>query len=115
MQRLSKGSQKITPFVRLIATTKKVNGVVKKTYTPDNITRFCNFSSYGGTETTVNGVLSVEDTAQVIAWYDPDIKSGDGIELLETGWKYEIIGTPEDIELRHQEMSFKVKRIKGGV
>ena len=45
---------------------------------------------------------------------DPEIKSGDRIKLLESGAVYDIIGQPENIELRNQEMSFKVNRIKGG-
>lgn len=114
LKRLDKGAQKTTPFARLVPTTNKVNGVTVKSYTTDGITRFCNFSTYGGTETTVNGILAVEDTAQVVTWYDTDIKSGDRIRLLETNADYEIIGEPENIELRNQEMTFKVRRVKGG-
>lgn len=114
MRRLAKGAQKTTPYMRLIPKSTKVNAVTVTTYDPDGIVRFCNFSTYGGTEKQVNGILSVEDTAQVVAWYEPDITSGDHIRLLETGVEYEIIGEPEDIELRHQDMQFKVRRVKGG-
>ena len=115
MMRLSKGAQKTTPFMRLIGKTDKVLGVEVKTYTPDNIPRFCNFSTYGGTERVSNGLLIVEDTAQIVTWYDPDIKAGDRIRILTTNADYEIIGEPENIELRNQEMTFKVRRIIGGV
>lgn len=115
MKRLSKGAQKTTPYMRLVATSERIDGVTVKTYDPDGFLRFCNFSTYGGTERDVNGVLVVEDTAQVVAWFEADIKGGDRIRLLETGADYEIIGEPEDIELRHQEMQFKVRRVKGGV
>lgn len=114
MMRLQKGAQKTTPFMRLVPTVSKVLGVNKKTFEPDGIVRFCNFSTYGGTETDVNGLLVVEDTAQVIAWYEPDIEAGDGIRLLETEADYEIIGNPENIEMRNQEITFKVRRLKGG-
>lgn len=114
MKRLDKGAQKTTPFMRLIASSEKIKGVSVKTYTPDGIIRLCNFSTYGGTERESNGVYIVEDTAQIIAWYNPDIKAGDGIRILTTGHDYEIIGTPEDIELRGQEISFRVRRVKGG-
>lgn len=114
MKRLQKGAQKTTPFMRLVARSESVNGVQVKTYDPDGILRFCNFSTYGGTEKTVNGVFSVEDTAQVVTWYEPDITSADRIRLLESGVDYEIIGEPENIELRRQEMQFKVRRVKGG-
>ena len=114
MKRLAKGAQKTTPYMRLIATSESINGVTVKTYSPDGMVRFCNFSTYGGTERDVNGVLSVEDTAQMVTWYEPDITSADRIRLLESGTEYEIIGEPENIELRQQEMQFKVRRVKGG-
>lgn len=114
MRRLQKGAQKTTPFMRLVAQSERVNGVTVKTYNPDGLVRFCNFSTYGGTEKTVNGVFSIEDTAQVVTWYEPDITGADRIRLLESGVEYEIIGEPENIELRRQEMQFKVRRVKGG-
>lgn len=115
MRRLAKGAQKTTPFMRLVAKSERINGVTVKTYDPDGAVRFCNFSTYGGTEQTVNGLLSVEDTAEVVTWFEPDLTSADRIRLLETGVDYEIIGEPENIELRRQEMQFKVRRVKGGV
>lgn len=114
MRRLAKGAQKTTPYMRLKAASTTVNGVSVKTYDPDGIVRFCNFSTYGGTEKQVNGLLVIEDTAQIVAWYEPDITSADRIRILDSGVDYEIIGEPEDIELRHQEMQFKVRRVKGG-
>ena len=114
MNRLSKGAQKTTPYMRLVATETVINGVTVKTYEPDGIVRFCNFSTYGGTEREVNGLLSVEDTAQMVTWCEPDLKSGDCIRILETNVDYEIIGEPENIELRSQDMTFKVRRVKGG-
>lgn len=114
MKRLAKGAQKTTPYMRLIAKSERVNGVTVKTYDPDGVVRFCNFSTYGGTERVVNDVLVVEDTAQMVTWFEPDITSADRIRLLETGTDYEIIGEPENIEMRRQEMQFKVRRVKGG-
>ena len=72
------------------------------------------FRSFGGTERDVNGVLSVEDTAVVETWYRPDIKSDCRIGVNGTDRIYEIMGEPEDIDLRHQFMKFKVRRVKGG-
>ena len=99
----------------LVPTTTTVLGVSKKTYEQDGIVRFCNFSTYGGTESESNGLLTVEDTAQVVTWYEPDITSGCRLLLLESGAVYDIIGEPENIELRNQDMTFKVRRVKGGV
>ena len=45
----------ITPLQILHAETKKINGVVTKVYTEGEIING-SFATYGGTETTVNGV-----------------------------------------------------------
>lgn len=114
MKRLLKGAQKTTPFMRLVPSTEIVLGIAKKTFIPDDVVRFCNFSTYGGTESMVNGLTVVENTAEIVAWYDPDITSADRIRILDTGADYEIIGDPENIEMRNQEMKFKIRKIKGG-
>lgn len=118
MQRLAKGAQKTTPFMRLAASTSSSLGVAKKVYEPDGNVRFCNFSTYGGTERDVNGIISIEDTGEIVAWYDPSITGADRIRILtgpeNNGVDYEILGEPENMELRGQEMKFKVRRIKGG-
>lgn len=87
-------------------------GVAGKTY--DSGTRINgSFRSFGGSERDVNGVLSVEDTAVVETWYRPDLTSDCRIGVIGTDKVYEVMGEPEDIELRHQWLKFKVRRIKG--
>jgi hypothetical protein len=95
-------------------TSGKTLGVSKKTYAEKSGVLLVNWKSYGGTETTSNGVLSVEDTAQIVCWYRPDIRSDCRIERLMDGAVYEIIGEPENIEMRNQFLKFKVRRVKGG-
>lgn len=92
-------------------------GVHKKTYAEVSGRAgvvMVNWKTFGGTETTINGVLSVEDTAQVVCWYRPDIRSGCRLVRLMDGAVYEIIGDPENIEMRNQFLKFKVRRVKGG-
>lgn len=105
-----------TPLKLLIPTYATKQGVRVKTFpTLDNgILFFGSFKTYGGTETAVNGVLSVEDTAQIETWYCPDITSDCRIALAESGDTYEIMGQPEDISQRKQFMRIKVRRVKGG-
>ena len=92
--------------------TKTVRGSDVKVYSTEGEVIYCSFKTYGGTETTVNGVLSVVDTANVETWYRPDISSSSRIKL---GSKtYEVMGEPEDIEQRHQFLKFKVRGVKGG-
>ena len=74
------------------------------------------FRTFGGTETTTNGIYDCEDTAIVETWYDPDIKSDSRLAFCNGDSKnvvFEVIGSPEDIEMRHQLMKFKVRRVRG--
>lgn len=104
-----------TPMTIYVPTASNYNGVnYKTTYTAASGTVFCNFKTYGGTERTVNGILEIEDTAQIVTWFRPDIKSGCRIKRETDSAVFEIIGEPEDIEQRHQFLRFKVRRIKGG-
>lgn len=95
-------------------------GVNKKTWGNADGVIMANFKSFGGTEKNDNGVLSVEDTAQIVCWYRPDIKGDcrvillDGTEETENPKIYEILGEPENIEMRNMFLKFKVRRIKGG-
>lgn len=96
-------------------TMATVKGVPTKTFPSTGIHLNCSFKTYGGTETTENDLYSVIDTANVETWYRPDITSDCRIKVLETGCEYEIIGKPENIDMRHQFMRFKVRAIEGGV
>ena len=101
-----------TPVELFVPTYKEVKGVTKKEYPEKGELFFCKFKTYGGTETTINGVLTVIDTANVETWYRPDITSGSQIRLGAN--VYEVMGEPEDIEQRHQFLKFKVRGVKGG-
>ena len=122
MQRLQKGRQKTTPFYYYVGSYEKHNGINKRFFTieKDNennpIVRFCNFSTYGGSEYENNNIYVVDNTANVITWYDQSIKSNGAISLCEdpNATLYEILGEPENIEMRNQELSFKVRQYKGG-
>lgn len=95
-------------------TYSTVKGVRVKAY-PETGTRLnCSFKTYGGTDTNIDGVYAVEDTASVETWYRPDITSDCRVVLLATGQAYEILGAPENIDMRNQFCTFKVRAIKGG-
>lgn len=102
-----------TPVQLLIPTYTLYNGVRQPTFPASGDVIFVNFKSYGGTETTVNGLISILDTANVTTWYRPDIASGCALKL-EDGRIYKIISEPEDIEMQHKYCAFKVQRVKGG-
>lgn len=94
---------------------QKSYGVSQKSYKDVDGVVMVNFKTYGGTEKTDNGILSIEETAQIVCWYRPDIKSDTRVVLLQTGAIYEILGEPENIEMRNMFLKFKIRRIKGGV
>ncbi len=75
---------------------------------------FGSFKTYGGTEKTVNGIYSIEDTANIETWYRPDIASNCKIARASDNAIFDIINEPEDINQRHQFLKFKVRRVKGG-
>jgi SPP1 family predicted phage head-tail adaptor len=93
-------------------TYETVRGVSKKIYEGEGEVIFCKFKTYGGTETTVNGVIAVVDTANIETFYRPDITSASMIKLGDK--EYEVMGVPEDIEQRHQILKFKVRGARGG-
>ncbi len=101
-----------TPAEILIPTTEDYLGVITKTFPESGEQIFVNFKSKGGTETTVNGVYSVLDTAEIVTWYDSRITSDCRIKIGSD--VYEVKGTPEDVELQHIFMILKVERVGGG-
>lgn len=103
-----------TAIELLMPAYTSVKGVQVKTF-PDRGERLnCSFKTYGGQETNVNGVYSILDTASIETWYRPDIKADCRIKLLATGQVYEIIGKPENINMRNQFLKFKVRAVEGG-
>lgn len=103
-----------TPVKLLMPTgTERYNGVNRCTYPADGDVIFVNWKSYGGTETTVNGVYSILDTALITTWYRSDIAANCRL-LREDGAVYEIMNEPENIEMQNVFLTFKVQRVKGG-
>lgn len=114
MDRPKKANQMRTALQLLIPTVESVLGVDTKTWTED-LTFSCNFSTYGGTESVNNGILSVVDTAEIICWYNPRITGDCRVKRLSDGALFDIIGDPENLEMQNMLLKFKVRRVKGGV
>ena len=114
-------SENPIPLILLVPTYISKYGVDKPIYPTieeamqdNNNLFFGSFKTYGGTERDVNGIYSIEDTAKIVTWYRPDIKSNCRIAVAQNSNIYEIINEPENINMRNQFLQFKVKRIKGG-
>lgn len=87
-------------------------GSPKKTYRK-LLDFYCSFRSFGGTEIESNGATVVENTAIIETWYNPDFKSNCRVATPD-GSFFEILGTPENINMRNQYLRFKIREIKGG-
>lgn len=105
-----------TPLILLKPTAGGALGVHTKSYPPveDGELIKGSFKTFGGTEQNVDRVYSIIDTAVVETWYRPDITSNCRIVVVETNEVYEILGKPENIDMRNQYMQFKVQRVEGG-
>ena len=101
------------PLYVFIPMHKTAKGSTKKIYPENGDLIFCSFRTFGGTEITSNDVYVIEDTATIETWYRPDIKS-DCIVKTTDGKTYEILGTPENINMRNQILKFKIRAVKGG-
>lgn len=101
-------------FKLLTPTITQSKGVTTKTFTESSNTFFCSFKTFGGTETTQNGVYSVLNTATVETWYNGNIKADCRIKLIQTGEVYDIISTPENINFEYKCLQFKVRAVEGG-
>lgn len=104
-------------FKLLQPTVTNVRGARVKEY-PDpkdvQAVFFGSFRTFGGSERMENDVYTVEDTATINAWYDPTITADCRIYSCLSGKTYEVVGTPENIDMRNQYVSFKVRAIGGG-
>jgi hypothetical protein len=105
-----------TPLALLIPSYTDAFGVNQKTYPSieQGELFFGSFRTFGGTERDVNGLYSIENTATIETWFRPDITSNCRIANLLTGEIYDILGEPENIEMRNQYLKFKVQQVKGG-
>ena len=114
MFRPKKIAQMTTPIKIQVANSSFTLGRKEKTYEDVSDNSMCNWSSYNGTETSVNGIINIEETATLTTWFDENIKDDGRIKRLNDNAIFEILNV-ENIEMRNQFMIVKVRRIKGDV
>lgn len=100
------------PVTLLVPTVQTVKGVRKKIYEDNGATIFCSVRTFGGTERVANDVLVLENTATVETWFRPDITAD--CRLMINGQPFEIMGEPENVNMRNQYLIIKAKAVKGG-
>ena len=74
---------------------------------------FANFKSRGGTESVVNGKLVIDETADIVTSWRPDISPDCLLVRTEDNAKFEIVGDIEDYSFMHIGLGFSVRRLKG--
>lgn len=102
-----------TSFMILNPTYKEELGKLIPIYPEEGVIVSASFKTFGGTEIVANGVLAVQDTGEVETWYTPDIKKDTHLKCMNDGKVYEVIGTPENIEMRNQFLKLKVNSLRG--
>ncbi len=99
----------------LVPTSERIDGVPKKSFSDPETSElfYGSFRTFGGIENVQDGVYTLIDTATIDTWFRPDIKADCRIYICDNGQVYEIVGSPEDIDMRHQYLQFKVRKVGG--
>lgn len=93
-------------------TTETKNGrTVKSNYKAVGTVRG-KFKLKGTQEISANGLTVVNDKTTFTTWYKADYEASDILTI--GGVDYEIIGTPENTEMRNRYSVLMLERISGG-
>lgn len=92
-------------------TTEYVNGRSRQAFVESGNLKGL-FKLKGTSEVNANGVIVVNDKTSFITWWKNDLESGDVLTI--RGVEYQIIGTPENVELRGRYAVINLEKIGGG-
>lgn len=70
------------------------------------------FKLKGTSEIAANGLKVVNDKTSYTTWWKKDFEAGDRLEI--GGADYEVIGTPENVEMRGRYAILNLEKIGGG-
>lgn len=70
------------------------------------------FKQKGTSEINANGLIVVSNKTTFTTWYSPDIKANDILTI--NGVDYQIIGDPENVEMRGRYTVLNLEKISGG-
>lgn len=97
----------------LVPVMTKVNGVNKISYS-DGEFFGCHMKTYGGREQTVNDVYNIIEQWTVETYYDPRVNGQYRIRLLHDNSVWELLNSPENVEMSNKFMLMKIERVKNG-
>lgn len=101
----------ITPAIHKKATSATVNGRTQKTFTEVGKVRG-KFKQKGTAETTANGLIVLNEKTTFTTWFKADFAAADILTI--GGIDFEIIGQPENVEMRGRYAVLTLERISGG-
>ena len=101
----------ITPAVHKKATSATVENRTVKTYTEVGTVRG-KFKQKGTAETTANGLTVINEKTTFTTWFKADFAAADILTI--GGVDFEIVGHPENVEMRSRYSVLTLERISGG-
>lgn len=101
----------ITPAVHKKATSQIVNGRTVKAFTEVGTIRG-KFKQKGTAETNANGLTIINEKTTFTTWFKADIVAADILTI--GGLDFEIVGNPENVEMRSRYMVLTLERVSGG-
>lgn len=111
MYRPARISEFVTPAVQKRTEITLVNGrTTKKVVAIANIRGAFKQKSTG--ESYVNGVRAVTETTTFTTWWKEDFKAGDILTI--NGIDFQVVGNPENVEMRSRYAVLTLSRVEGG-
>ena len=101
----------VTPAVHKKATSKTVNNRTSKKIIEVGIIRG-KFKQKGTAETNANGLTVINEKTTFTTWYKADFAAADILTI--GGVDFQVIGEPENVEMRNRYAVLTLERISGG-
>ena len=101
----------VTPAVHKKATSQTVNNRSTKKLVEMGTVRG-KFKQKGTAETNANGLTVINEKTTFITWFKADFAAKDILTI--NGIDYQIIGEPENVEMRSRYAVLTLERISGG-
>lgn len=101
----------ITPALHKKAVTKTSGSRTSKSYKKLGTVRG-KFKQKGTAETNANGLTIINEKTTFTTWFKADFAAADILTI--NGVDFEIIGVPENVEMRNRYSVLTLERIGGG-
>lgn len=103
----------VTQAVHKKATTETINGRTSKGYTEVGTVRG-KFKQKGTAETNANGLTLINEKTTFTTWFKHNNPFASADILTIGGVDYEIMGKPENVEMRNRYVILTLEAVSGG-